>query len=528
MWAWLPTSRTKRFPACWKAPGAPVNPPDLPREAAERAYVNARGRLTSKNLDLLAARWAVSDDPGALALSACLQLGEEPVYLLANYLLALQEGVAHALDDGALLPQQILDLLARLGEYPVDLLARRPVPQEGTYRGAAGELVRDGAEGVEVLAHPEETDHRGGGPGRLPEVLAHSCRGLPNPDVFRRAGGQSGLDASHHVRACPDVAVLPLLVAHQPQGVLPLDDRDHLHLELLALEVPGGDRVPGLVGGDLDLLLLVVLDGLLEPDLVGQLRRPDVLPGKRVPALLQREDERLVDDVLDAGRGVPHRRLGELLEVYLLVAHLFQVVIRYVLAALLVRQPHVQPPVEAARPEESRVEGVGPVSRPDNQDVVVRYLPLQVLPDPQGDEAPEEAPQAPRLLEPVHLHQELVDEHAAHAPHPADEEPVHEPQDAAPPRLLGRSLEDPILQAVPERFVEGVGLHHLGDTAARPDGVELVHEDHGPPKALRELARLGEQPHNPQVRHPHEHVVEAGGRGVDERHVHLARYGFRQ
>ena len=33
-------------------------------------------------------RWTVSDDPGALTLSAGLELGEEPVYLLADDLLA--------------------------------------------------------------------------------------------------------------------------------------------------------------------------------------------------------------------------------------------------------------------------------------------------------------------------------------------------------------------------------------------------------------------------------------------------------
>jgi hypothetical protein len=49
---------------------------------------------------------------------------------------------------------------------------------------------------------------------------------------------------------------------------------------------PGAFGVPGLVGGDLDLLLLVVLDGLLEADLVGQLRRPDVLLGEGVPVIL--------------------------------------------------------------------------------------------------------------------------------------------------------------------------------------------------------------------------------------------------
>src|SRR5829696_3546073 len=302
---------------------------------------------------------SVSDDPGALWLAAGLEPGEEPLYLLADDLLALEQSVAHTLDDSAPLAQQVLYLLARLEEYPVDLLAHLGVPQQRPYRRAAGEIAGDGAEGVELLAHPEQADHRGRGPRRLPEVRAHARGGLPEPHVLGGAGGESGLDASHHVRAGPDVAVLLLLVAHQPQGVLPLDDGDYLHLELLALEVPRGDRVPGLVGGDLDLLLLVVLDGLLEPDLVGQLGRPDVPPAERVPAVLQGEDERLVDDVLYAGRRVPDCGLGELFEVHALVAHLVQVVVRYVHAALLVRQAHVQPPVEAARPQQRRVEGVG-------------------------------------------------------------------------------------------------------------------------------------------------------------------------
>src|SRR3712207_724658 len=68
-----------------------------------------------------------SDYPGALGLSAGLEPGEEPFYLLADDLLALEQGVAHALDYRALLAQQILYLLARLGEYLVDLLAHRRV-----------------------------------------------------------------------------------------------------------------------------------------------------------------------------------------------------------------------------------------------------------------------------------------------------------------------------------------------------------------------------------------------------------------
>ncbi len=100
-------------------------------------------------------RWVVSDDPGALALLTSLKLSEELVYPFADDLLALQQGVAHALDYCAPLAQQVLNLLASLGEYPVDLLAYRPISQQRSYLGTASKLVRDGTEGVELFAHPE-------------------------------------------------------------------------------------------------------------------------------------------------------------------------------------------------------------------------------------------------------------------------------------------------------------------------------------------------------------------------------------
>src|SRR5215210_1851196 len=195
-----------------------------------------------------------------------VEIGEEPIYLVADDLLALQERVADALDHGALLAQEVFYLLAHL-----------PVAQQGAYLGARY-LVGERTERVEPLAHPEEADHRRRRLGRLLQIAAYARRRLPEVDVLGRARRKRRLDAGHHVRAGADVTFLPLLVADEPEGVLPLDDRDDLHLELLALQVPGGDRVARFVGGDLDLLLLVVLHGLLEADLIRQLRRPDVLP----------------------------------------------------------------------------------------------------------------------------------------------------------------------------------------------------------------------------------------------------------
>src|SRR5215210_8785922 len=264
-----------------------------------------------------------------------VEIGEEPIYLVADDLLALQERVADALDHGALLAQEVFYLLAGFCEDAVRLLAHLPVAQQGAYLGARY-LVGERAERVEPLAHPEEADHRRRRPGRLLQIAAYARRGLPEVDVLGRARRERRLDAGHHVRAGADVTFLPLLVADEPEGVLPLDDRDDLHLELLALQVPGGDRVARLVGGDLHLLLLVVLHGLLEADLVRQLRRPDILPAQGVPAVLEGEDQGLVYDVLDPGRRVADRRLGQLLEVYLFVADFLEVVVGYIHPALLV------------------------------------------------------------------------------------------------------------------------------------------------------------------------------------------------
>src|SRR5215207_1139685 len=180
------------------------------------------------------------------------EIGEEPVYLVADDLLALQERVADALDHGALLAQEVLYLLAGFCEDAVRLLAHLTIAQQGAYRGAR-HLVGERTEGVESLAHPEEADHRRRRPGRLLQIPAHARRRFAEVDVLGRPRRKRRLYAGHHVRAGADVP-------------------------LLALQVPGGDRVARFVGGDLDLLLLVVLHGLLEADLIRQLRRPDVLP----------------------------------------------------------------------------------------------------------------------------------------------------------------------------------------------------------------------------------------------------------
>src|SRR5215210_7993842 len=204
-----------------------------------------------------------------------------------------------------------------------------------------------------------------------------------------------------------------------------------------------------------------------------------------------------------------------------------EVVVGYVHPALLVGKTYVQAPVETPRSQEGGVEGVGLVRGPDNQDVVGRNFSLEVAADEERDHAPQETPETPGLLQAVHLDQELVDEHPTHA-HAAHPHAAHNPvyKDAGPPRRLLPTIEEALFEPVTERLVEGVWFHGLGDAAARSYSVELVHEDHRPAVALGELARLGEKAHDFEVAYPHEHAGEAGGRGVDKRHVDLAGYSF--
>src|SRR3712207_6724541 len=70
----------------------------------------------------------------ALCVAPGFELFEELLYLLAEDLLALEQGVAHALHDRALLAQERLDLLPGLGEDLVRLFAYLGVSEKGTYR----------------------------------------------------------------------------------------------------------------------------------------------------------------------------------------------------------------------------------------------------------------------------------------------------------------------------------------------------------------------------------------------------------
>jgi len=101
------------------------------------------------------------------------------------------------------------------------------------------------------------------------------------------------------------------LWASSPQGVLALDDREHLEPAPDPGQV-GGHGVPGLVGGHHLLLQRGVGDRLLHADLLRQLGLADVGPAHAVAARPQGPDQRLVEQVLDHHRGVAEGDVGQL------------------------------------------------------------------------------------------------------------------------------------------------------------------------------------------------------------------------
>ena len=221
-------------------------------------------------------------------------------------------------------------------------------------------------------------------------------------------------------------ALLGVAVGEQPQRRPALDDREHLEPAVLPDEV-GDRRVTRLVGGDGLAILLGVDDRLLQADLLGELRLEHVVEIHVAPAFAQRDQQPLIEEVLDhhgrvaerlVGDALAHRAIVELLVVALAVEE----VVDQVEPPLLRRHVEVEAAVEPARPHERRVERVAAVRRGDQQDVVVLGLDRGELPvarqvrvDPADHASPQPLAQR-RLIERLKLDQELVHHRAAVTP----------------------------------------------------------------------------------------------------------------
>src|ERR687891_1206979 len=170
--------------------------------------------------------------------------------------------------------------------------------------------------------------------------------GLAVPDLLGHQPGKRHLDPRDHLLLRSQEHLLDLLRRDQSERRFALLDRDDLDLQLAAFERVRRDRVGGLVRRHHLLLALQVLHLLLEADLFGELRLPQVGPRERVASVLEREQQRLVDDVLQHCRRVTDGHARELHVIDRLVTHLGQVVAEDVLATLRVGQPHVHDAVE--------------------------------------------------------------------------------------------------------------------------------------------------------------------------------------
>ena len=168
-------------------------------------------------------------------------------------------------------------------------------------------------------------------------------------------------------------ALLGVGVLQQPERVAALDDGEHVELPGLADEV-GDGRVACLVGGDPGALVGRV-DGLVgHAELDQHLGLADVGHGHGGAAVGQRDDERLVHQALQRGRRVPERHAGDDVDCAVLVevgrvGLLAQVVGDDVGPGTPPGQPEVDGAVEAAGPDERRIEIVLAVGGADDQHV---------------------------------------------------------------------------------------------------------------------------------------------------------------
>ena len=205
------------------------------------------------------------------------------------------------------------------------------------------------------------------------EVARRTGARLAEEQLLGDHAAERDLDRADDLGAGLREALLVVGVGEQAERVAALDDRQHLELAVVTDEVRD-DRVAGLVGRDRALLVLGVLDRLLEPDLLGQLRLLDVVPVHGVAAVAQRPHQRLVEEVLDHHRRVAERHGRELVAALVLVELgdvrlLVEVVVDDLPPAGAARQVEVDRAVEAAGTQQRGVEVGGAVGGADHQDV---------------------------------------------------------------------------------------------------------------------------------------------------------------
>ena len=299
-------------------------------------------------------------------------------------------------------------------------------------------LLGDAPAQVERLgAHAAHADHARGDPGGALDVAAHAVGVLAVEDVLGGHGAER-----------PD-EVADVLVAPAREALLLLDrlvvsqraaahaDRQPRGEDVVHVDV-AGHGVTGLVDGDRAALLVDVVHADRGARLDRRHRLDDVLAVELLARLGVRVGQRHRAHLLDHGRGVPVGHARQLVAALgavevLVVADAVQVEVEDVLAVVLGRRAEPDVAAHAPGADERRVERVeGHVGGADEVDLLgprLGRLDAQAQPaDPARDDVGrveerveavgEELAHHRRLVDAVHLHQQLVERQpAAHAAH---------------------------------------------------------------------------------------------------------------
>ena len=230
-----------------------------------------------------------------------------------------------------------------------------------------------------------------------------------------------------------------------------------------------------------------------EADFDDHLRFDEVLDRQRLAPAAQRDDERLVEQPLDADRAVSRCAIGDDHRVDRRIVRLLgQVVVGDGDAVGARRKVEVDRAVEAAGAHQSRIEPVGAVGR--SKDEHVGRLDLRARDGPRRgqeqvdavDDLARELVPAGRQVEALHLHQQLVDDARCTLAHAA--------------------------------------VTHAGTGHA--DGVELFDEADRAALGAGRVAQCLEELADLAIRHAVEVRLELAGRHEQERDLGLGGDGF--
>ena len=395
--------------------------------------------------------------------------------------------------------------------------------------------------GGDVLAHSINPDHVAHGGGGVPQVAPHPRRVVALEEhPLPGQAGQRHLDV-HFVFGLPlRESILERDVGDEAAHVSAALDGGHVDVGVGLQEV-GGHRVAGFVNGDRELLPFHVLEPLRRAHLLEGLGFPDVVPLDHLPVVPLRQDERLVDQVLDLGARVVGRLGGQLLDLLLgdVVADLGQVALVGADPPFLGGVADLVDAVDAAGPEQRRVQHAGEVGGHHDEDAVLgRRLGLhaQRLAHLVGD--------PPGLLQAGDLGEERLEgSHPAAAHAAAHDYPVDEALGAVglagSGRLVGGELLMDDVQRLRAQVGNAVALRSegagggglgrpssLGEGPPAAQGVGFVEEHHHPAVAQGHLAQLAEQALDLEDADAEEHVYEGARLDEHEGEAHLSGRGL--